>query len=91
MARRQESGKLLCRAGTAKEVTLTALAAETAQQLELLGLLDTLSNQGEIEFSTKCNNRLDDRRVVIVNQDSVNELAIYLQAVDRKLFELNQG
>ena len=73
------------------EVALALLAAHLDQQPRLLGLLDALRDQRQVECLAHGDDRLGDGHVVPVGGGAADERLVDLELVDRQPLEIAQG
>src|SRR4051794_41729764 len=70
-----------------EQVALRAMAAEALEGLQLLDGLDALGDRAEAEAVGDVDDRTDDRRVVLLGAEAVDERAVDLDGVDRDALE----
>src|SRR4051794_10644841 len=73
-----------------EEVALRALAAEALERLELLDGLDALGDRAEAEAVGDVDDRRDDRGVVLLGAEPVDERAVDLDRVDRDALQARE-
>src|SRR3954469_19712271 len=87
----EERLEVLGRHRRGEQVALGAVAAEPAERVELAGGLDALGDRLEPQAARDVDDRADDRRVVLLLAQPVDERAVDLDRVDRHALQARQG
>ena len=87
---REQAGDLLGRQRPREEVALRVVAAEAAQLGELGLVLDPLGDHVERERPGHADDRLDDRRPLLLDAERVDERAVDLQRVEGEAVEVGE-
>src|ERR1019366_6849568 len=80
----ENAGGALDRTGSREQVPLSELAAEPAQPLQLVGILDPLSDDPKIEVSSEGDDRGGERPLPGVAFRRTNEVLGDLEDIDRE-------